>query len=158
MKKEIIILVGNIGTGKTTIAKELKKDGYIIIARDMLRYAIGGGEYIFNYYYEPTIWSTELYMFKKFTELGVSMIIDEVGMNRTQRARYIQYAKTYGYMVTVMEMPKLTMKEAVDRRLKNPHCQPDRKLWEQIWKKFNKMYEKPTKKEGIDIIVRAKNV
>jgi len=37
-KKELIILVGNIGTGKTTESKKLAKKGYIIISRDAFRY------------------------------------------------------------------------------------------------------------------------
>ena len=62
--KNLIILVGNIGSGKSTYAKKYQKKGYIVIARDQLRYAIGGGEYIFNTKYEPLIWKTEYYLFK----------------------------------------------------------------------------------------------
>ena len=82
MKKEVVILVGNIGTGKTTIAKKYIKYGYIAIARDYLRYSIGLGQYIFNINYESIIWKTETYMYKKFVDLGVNIIVDEVGMNK----------------------------------------------------------------------------
>jgi len=154
--RHLIILVGNIGTGKTTLVKKYQKKGYVVIARDQLRYTIGNGEYIFNHNYEPIIWDSELYMFERFIELGVDVIIDEVGLNKKMRNRYISKAKYYNYFITVIVFPKLTMKESVDRRLNNPHGQPDRNLWERVWKNFDEIYEEPTKDEGIDEIIRLK--
>ena len=154
--KEVIILVGNIGSGKSTLTKKFQQKDYIVIARDQIRYAIGGGNYIFDLNYEPIIWEVELYMFTRFLELGINIVVDEVGINKKQRARYILLAKQFKYKVKLIEMPKLTMQEAVNRRMNDTHHQPDRKIWEQVWKKFNRLYEKPTKKEGIDKIVRLK--
>jgi predicted kinase len=156
MEKEVIILVGNIGTGKSTITKEYVKKGYIAIARDMLRYAIGDGEYIFDLEYEPAIWRTELFLYSLFLDLDTNIIVDEVGINKQMRARYIGKAKKKGYKITAIEMPKLTMEEAVNRRLNNPHCQPDRKVWEEIWKKFDRQYESPSKDEGFDKIIKLR--
>jgi len=153
-EKELIILIGNIGTGKSTYVKKYQKKGYIIIARDQLRYAIGSGKYIFDYDYEPIIWKTELYMFKKFADLGINMVIDEVGISKKMRARYIPYAKLMGYKIIAIIMPHLTMREAVNRRMINPHGQPDKKLWEQVWAKFEALWEEPTKKEGFDKIIK----
>ena len=152
MSKELVVLIGNIGTGKTTIAQDYVTNGYVAIARDMLRYAIGDSQYVFNPEYEPIIWATELFMFERFLELGCNIIVDEIGISKSMRARYIGKAKDNGYRITVIEMPRLTMKEAVNRRMRNPHNQPDRKLWEQIWAKFDAMYDAPSKNEGIDII------
>ena len=47
---KIIVLVGNIGSGKTTwIKKFLKKTKgkYVVVSRDAIRYMMGGGKYIF---------------------------------------------------------------------------------------------------------------
>jgi len=154
--KELIILMGNIGSGKSTYAKKYQKQGYVVIARDQLRYAIGNGNYIFNLDYEPIIWKTEFYIFKRFVNLGVNILIDGVGMSKSMRRRYIPYAKEKGYKITVIEMPRFCMEEAVSRRMKNPHGQPDHKLWEQVWTKFNNIYEIPLKKEGIDEIIKVK--
>jgi len=155
-KKTLIILVGNIGCGKSTMTKYYVDKGYVAIARDQLRYAIGGGKYIFDYEYEPIIWKTELYMFRKFVELGENIVIDEVGLNKLMRGRYIPYAKENGYWIRVIQFPKFTMKESVDRRLRNPHGQFDRKEWNGIWKKFNKCYERPNRDEGIDEIIKLR--
>lgn len=156
MSKEVIILIGNIGTGKTTFAQKYVKKGYIIIARDQLRYGIGNGTYIFNRKYERTIWKTELYLYRKFVDLGVNLLIDEVGISKFIRGRYIPYAKKHNYKVTGVVMPHLDMNEAVNRRMNNPHQQDNKKLWEGIYTKFEAMYEKPTKKEGFDKIIYLK--
>jgi len=151
---KLVITIGNIGSGKSTLAKKYQEKGYIVIARDMLRYAIGGGNYIFDDKYESIIWKTELYMLESFMELGVNIVVDEVGISRSMRLRYIVPAKDYGYTIKCHILPKLTMKEAVDRRMKSPHGQPDRKLWNKVWQKFQRMYQEPNLEEGIDKIIR----
>lgn len=153
--KNLIILVGNIGSGKSTYAKKYQKAGYIVIARDQLRYAIGGGNYVFNKFYEPIIWRTELYLYKKFINTHVNVIVDEVGLTKEMRKRYIPYAKRNGYKITVIEMPRFCMGESVNRRMMSPHGQPDAKLWNQVWTKFEGMYEEPSLKEGFDKIKKV---
>ena len=151
-----IILTGNIGSGKSTLVKEYVKKGYIAIARDALRYNIGAGKYIFDLKLEHAIWETELDMLINFLELGVNIIIDEVGMSRLMRQRYFGVIDFWGknHEVISIEMPKLSKKESVDRRMQDPHGTPDRKVWEGVWDKFNAQYEKPTKKEGFDKLVK----
>lgn len=155
-KRELIIMVGNIGSGKSTYVNQYRDKGYVVIARDQLRYGIGNGNYIFNLDYESVIWKTELYMFKRFADLGINMVIDEVGLNAEMRKRYIPYAKLMGYKIIVIEMPKFSMKEAVSRRLTNPHGQFDKKIWEDVWTRFNNLYEPPVLEEGIDEIYQIR--
>lgn len=158
-KPEIIIMCGNIGSGKTTLSKEYVKKGYVVIAKDRLRYDIGAGQYIFNPKLESAIWQTEMDMLMNFMLQKVNIFVDEIGVSKEMRARYLKVIKANHpkYKITCIEMPRLSMKECVDRRMKDPHGQPDRNLWETVWKKFNEQYEKPLKKEGFDKIIRLKN-
>ncbi len=153
-KKEVIILVGNIGTGKSTLAKKYVEKGYVAIARDQLRYAIGDGTYIFNYDYESIIWKTELYLYKKFVDLGINIIVDEVGLTKQMRKRYISYADKEGYKILVIILKNLGKNECVNRRMKNPHGQFNKKLWEDIYDSFDGIYEEPELNEGIYHIFR----
>jgi predicted kinase len=158
-KSEIILLVGNIGSGKSTLIRKIinKEFSHVVISRDDLRYMIGAGKYRFDLNLEPAIWNSELKIIESFMDFGdtaPNLIIDEVGINKKMRKRYIDLAKKRGYTITVIEMPRYSKRKCVNRRMKDPHGQFDRKLWESVWEKFNKLYEKPSKKEGINKIIR----
>lgn len=154
--KELILVVGNIASGKTLLCREYQKRGYIVISKDSLRYAIGLGEYVFNRKYEPIIFYTEHCMLEEFMQLGVPIILDGMVMSRSLRMRYISLAKENGYKVICMLLPQLSMKESVDRRMKDKHGNFRRKTWNKVWERFNKIYEKPSLKEGIDKIIKEK--
>jgi len=153
--KDLIILTGNIGSGKSILTKQYQAKGYVVIARDALRYAIGGGTYVFNTEYEAIIWETELLMLEFFMKLGVNIVVDEVGVSKAMRLRYITPAKKYEYAVKCHVLPKLTMKESIDRRMRDPHGQYNRKLWESVWLKFAKIYEEPSFEEGFTEIIKT---
>lgn len=150
---EVIILVGNIGCGKSTLTKVLSSK-YVILSRDSLRYGIGGGRYIFNTLYEPAIVKTALFMFKEFLELGCDIVVDEVNVSRKYRQKYIDAAKAKKYSITAIVLPRLSIKDAVDRRMSNPHDSNTREHWEGVWCKFEEKYEMPTESEGFNKIIK----
>ena len=152
---EVVMLIGNIGTGKSTVARGLQeKEDYVIISADGMRYSIGGGKYLYNTKYESMIWRIVGFTLNGFMELGINVIIDASNLSLSSRKKNFDIIKKYNnYKVTGFVMPDLGMTVAVTRRMQNPHNNPDRNLWESVWKRFNLMYEKPTKAEGFDEII-----
>jgi len=146
--RELIVMVGNIGTGKSTICKEYIKNGYLCVSRDGLRYMNGGGVYRWDESVEPFIWDAESRIIKAFMESGKHIIVDEVGISQKMREKYLNIANAFNYKPIALVMPKLNMKTCINRRLNNPHDQPDRKMWEEVWTKFDKQYSEPTLEEG----------
>lgn len=153
-KEDIVVMAGNIGAGKSTYVKKLQKEGYVVVARDQIRYAIGGGVYIFNPKYEPIIRKLEIKMLHEFLKLEVKVVIDGVGVSKAMRREYIKIAKEYNYKIKAIEMPRLSKKESVNRRMQDPHQCSDRTVWEGVWDNFDKQYQSPTKKEGFDEVIR----
>ena len=149
--KKLVILIGNIGNGKSTLAKEYAKKGYVIICRDALRYMIGGGDYIFNPKLEPAIIAGAVDITRWFMELGVNIIIDEVNVSKKYREHYLELAKENGYKSFAVVLPRLSKKESVDRRMNNSHGIQTRKIWEDVWNKFNDRYEYPSKEEALRV-------
>ncbi len=147
----IIILVGNIGSGKTTYCNTLTN--YVVISRDALRYMIGNGKYIFDVNLESAIHQSEKYIVEEFMKTGRDIVIDEVGMSRKLRKPYIKLASKYQYKVTAIIMPKLTMQESVKRRLSSPHGDFGEEVWNSVWQRFNSIYQKPAILEGFDSII-----
>jgi len=156
---EVVMLIGNIGTGKSTTARDLqeKNKDYIIISADGMRYSIGGGNYLFNPKYESMIWRIVGFALNGFMELGINIILDATNLSLYSRKKNFDIIKKYNnYKVIGFVMPDLDMAVAVNRRMQNPHDNPDRNVWEGVWKRFNLMYEKPTKAEGFNEIIFLK--
>jgi len=150
--KELIVMVGNTGSGKSTVCKEYIENGYLCVSRDGLRYMNGGGKYRWDETIEPFIWDAESRIIKAFMESGRHIIVDEVGVSQDMREKYINIANAFNYKPIALVMPRLDMKTCVDRRLNNPHNQPDRELWEGVWTNFDKQYSEPTLDEGFEEI------
>lgn len=87
MEKELILLVGPIGSGKTTFAKEtLMNDVTIRISQDEM----GRKAYLehFNHALKTEV---------------PRIIIDRMNFNREQRERFIKPAREAGYCITIFE-------------------------------------------------------
>jgi len=153
--KNLIIINGNIGSGKSTLAREYVEKGYICISRDALRYAIGNLKYIFNDKYEPMIFTTEWCMFILFANSGADIVIDENNVSKVMRKDYISYARDLGYKIIGVELPRFTKEECVNRRMENQHGFYTREKWEEIWERFDKIYEELSYDEGVDEIGRG---
>lgn len=156
MKKELVILIANIGNGKSTLAKQYAKKKYFIISRDSLRYMIGAGDYTFLYQTEPFIKKSALKILDTFMQSGYNLVWDETNVSKNLRVSAIKLAKKNNYKVVAVVLPRLSKKLSVKRRMTNPHGQFDKSLWESVWEKFDSIYEFPKKSEGIDKIVRLK--
>ncbi len=155
MKNEMIMLIGNIGTGKSTIARKFLKEGvYVVISADGIRYAIGGGTYLFNPKYELVIWETVGVMLDGFMEVGANIIIDASNLTLHGRKKHFDIIKKYdNYKVIGLVMTRLEMEVAVNRRMEDPHNNSDISLWKEVWNRFDLSYEEPTKEEGFDEII-----
>jgi len=155
-KPKLKILIGNIGSGKSTYLKKYQKKGYIIISRDSLRYGIGAGNYIYNENYEPIIFKTEEYLFENFCSEQVNLVIDEINMSKKMRERYISIGKAYNYEIIAVNFPILKRDIAVERRLFKNHGDTSKTIWRQVWSRFNHLYETPNKREGFHKIIKLK--
>ena len=98
--KELVLLVANIGEGKSTLAKQYQEKGYVVISKDGLRYVIGAGNYVYKQEYEPIIWETELSMLESFMDIGANIVIDSICVGKSMRARYISFAKIYNNTIS----------------------------------------------------------
>jgi len=156
IKQELIILVGNIGSGKSTLSNQLAKEGYFIVSQDDLRYSIGAGKYIFNMQCEEGIKDACVVLARKFMSNDLPLVIDETNMNCSTRLPYLYLGTYYNYPTKAIIFPSLSKKESIKRRLKNNHGNTSKEIWEKVWDQFNDRYQEPTEKEGFDEIIDLK--
>jgi len=150
MKKMFIVLIGNIGSGKTTLSKALAKEGYIVCCRDSLRYMIGGGDYRFDPKLEGSIAEAHDHMLAVFLDNKHDVVIDEVNVQSFRRMDLNELAEEFEYTKIAIVLPKLAKKISVSRRVKDPHGTFNRKVWEGVWDRFDAAYTEPTANEGFD--------
>ena len=153
--KTLILLVGNIGSGKSTEAEKWANIGYRVISRDAVRYMMGAGTYVFDTSLEPTIKRSTQALLEEFLKDEVNIVYDEVNVSKKLREPTIKLAKKHGYEVMVVVMPKIDKDMSVNRRLNNNHGDTTRSEWEYVWNMFNEMYEEPTMDEGVNIIAKG---
>ena len=153
LKPKFYLMIGNIGSGKSTYITN-KLSNATIVSKDGIRYAFSGGNYIFDRNLEPIVHSTSVFMARSLCAKQIEeIVLDETNITKKGRSTFINIAKEYDYQVIGIVLPKLDKEVAVARRLTNPHCQPDRELWENVWEKFDNKYNPPSKEEGFDQLI-----
>ena len=154
-KPEFIIMVGNIGAGKSTLVKEFVELGYRVISKDAIRYMLGGGKYIFDLELERAVDEITKNAVIDLTYRGYNVVIDETNMDSLERGDYLHYIhenKNQTYEKTAIVFPRLSKEESVKRRLQSNHGDTPKEVWEGVWEIKNKAYQVPTKEEGFDTI------
>ncbi|RLF58119.1 MAG: hypothetical protein DRN27_06200, partial [Thermoplasmata archaeon] len=106
MEKELIILVGNIASGKSTMVKSLVKKGFRCVSRDGIRYSLGNGEYIFDALCETAVRKSAQRLALELVKSDIEkIVIDETNMSISSRSYYITLAKAHDYKCVAIVMP-----------------------------------------------------
>lgn len=166
MKPKLIIMVGNIASGKSTWIRRVldtnlfNDDKYIVVSKDAIRRMIGAGKYVFNEKLEPAIHTSAIDMVANFMRLDINIIIDETNMDKATREILLilttkfRPALGYEYHTIAAVVPYLERGSSLDRRMAGKelawgHC---RKVWAEVWDRKNTAYEEPKRSEGFDEI------
>jgi bifunctional polynucleotide phosphatase/kinase len=135
-KKEVIIMVGYPGSGKSYVSTLLDKKGYVIINMDTLK--------------------TRAKCMKKYKESLIenkNIIIDNTNPDRKTREEYIRHAKENNYKIVCIIL-NCNIEEAKHNMMYR-HVNYNKEVIPQIvYNIFKKKYEDPKEEEGIDKIVK----
>lgn len=155
MKPVLLILTGNIGSGKSTVCRKARRHNFFVCGRDYLRKMIGGGAYWFDTAIEPIILEMEMHVVEALMHAQKNIVIDEVGMTFRGRAKYIDLARQHDYYAVSYRMRPLSMRTCIRRRMKAPHGRFTERTWERVWKMFDQAYVRPTKTDGFSHVLTA---
>lgn len=153
MKRQptLVILVGNIGSGKSTLVKQIYSDCQII-SRDEWRYKLGCGNYLFDYGVEIKINCLVNLELQVAMQLGNDIVIDEMNMAKKTRKHYINAAKEQNYRVMAVVFPDLGEEEHVRRRMESNHGYTTEQRWREVYRRNAQRFQMPTFEEGFDFV------
>ena len=138
----IHILIGNIATGKTTLAKKLSDAGCLPISLDFLR-AMKTGTYVFDEELEPLLKECEERIIEAAMMRGMDIVVDDARFVLLSHRMYIyDLAREFDYDVFCHIMPKVSKEESVRRMVSNnfnENISPEK--WGEVWEKFNMWYQ-----------------
>lgn len=146
------IFIGNIGSGKSVIARKLAYYGAVVFNMDTYQSMLSGGEYGA---YDPA--KKDIYQegenitIRKALEAGLSVVVDRTNMDRKRRKRFIDIGKEYGAEIVANTWGAGSEKNMINR-MKNPRGIPQRK-WKEVFDFMKKSYEPPMAEEGFDFIL-----
>lgn len=147
----IIIMTGNIGSGKSTIAKEILSfiNEAVIINDDAITEMLGGNYLNYDENKKELYHDIEEFCVERCIENGFIPIIDMPNMGKKQRKRFIDIA--HGKCgIICFDFGKGT-KEDLIRRIKEPRGYHN---WAEVFNRKQLQYEQPSFDEGINLIIR----
>ena len=152
---EMIITVGNIGSGKTTLSRERVKQNpdkhYHIIDVDSL-VNMFYGDYAFNEQDYQIYADSKYALACVVLKAGKSVIIDGLNSTPRSRRRFTQLARRYNATIGCIDFGPGSL-EDLERRQKENRGKPEAQ-WERVWERTYHTYVKPEYSEGFDFIER----
>lgn len=148
------IFTGNIGCGKSFMAKKLAKKGHAIVTMDSIQQMISGGEYnSYDAKKRKVYWDIEETAIKSSLDNNINVVIDRTCIDRARRKRFVDIGKTHADKIVSMNWGE-GYQNGLDRRLKNPRGNTA-ETWKNVHDYMRKSYEAPTLEEGFDEIIEA---
>ena len=148
--RKIIVLVGNIASGKTTFTNERDTK---VLSRDALRCRFNAGKYVFDREKEPMIQDLLEAQLENAMLLDETVVIDATHMTKKSRAWILRIGEKYDAIVIAVVFKDRGLNTSVDDRMKCNHGDTPREVWEQVFIKFWTSYERPTEDEGFFLVM-----
>lgn len=153
---KIYMMVGNIGSGKSTYIKNNLITPDCSISKDNIREELGGCigvPYVWRKDIESLVDIIAKSIFESLLILQTKIIVlDGTFMTKNSRREAIIMAKEYGREIRCVVFDDRGEKVHVDRRM-NDDRGFDRAYWVRVYNKMKESYDAPTEYEGFKRII-----
>lgn len=153
MNIELVVLTGNVGCGKSTLAREWATENkdVIVVNDDAITMMIGGGDYN-NYDRSKKYLYKEIELYCVDIGLGTnrSVVVDMPNMKRSSRKKFISIGKKYDINIISYDWGPGKMEDLLRRQEESRGYT----YWNEVFFKKEREYEKPSMDEGFNQINR----
>jgi len=155
----VYITIGLPGSGKSTWSKNFAKenDDTVIINRDAYRSMIKGGEYIFDFRFEPFIKQATNKAIEHALEYGLDVIVDETHIKAERRKEIVKvvrdFENSFGLVTNEYGRTKIVFmwftenERNLEFRMKESRGY-EAKKWKAVIDGMKESFEEPTPDEG----------
>lgn len=149
------MLVGVIGSGKSTYCKQKAKEGWITINDDAIVTMLHQDYLGYNLKLKNLYRSIKLSVIEEILAAGQNLIIDSTNLTKKKRKQYIDFIRRHcGYLdIKAICFPIETAEIHAKRRFESDNRGHTYEKWLAVANEQIKMYEKPEKEEGFSDIV-----
>ena len=148
------IMVGNVGSGKSLIARKLAFYGSAVFNMDSFQEMISGGVYgAYDNAKKEVYQAAENVTIEESLKRGISVVIDRTNMDLKRRARFIEIGKKYGAEIIAVNFGAGNEQNLINRE-KSCRGVP-MAVWKDVFESMQKTYEYPIHDEGFDLILEA---
>lgn len=160
--QKLIILVGNIGLGKSTFARKLADEGAMVVNLDSIVTMLHGGNYKgYREDWKEVYKGAQIDIMQQAVISSLDIIIDNTNMKRKGRVRLIsKFCQCVGGFtekkIICYDFGSGT-EEGLDRRMGTPYGH-EPEYWKDVYKLKKEQYERPSLEEGFDETVDMRNV
>lgn len=150
----IKLLVGMIGSGKSTWCRKAALNGDLVVNDDAIVSMLHGDQYtLYNKKLKPLYKSIESHIVHIAVVMGKNVVIDRgVNVQISARKRFIALAKSLDVKIIAVIFPKQTAQEHATRRFNNDPRGHTLEYWLNVAREHLDVYQKPTLEEGFDAI------
>ena len=161
MSQQLIIMTGNIGSGKSLIARKYAQRGFVIISMDSIQQLMHGGIYgLYDRSLKLVYHRVEEEMVLESLRAGKSVLVDRTLMYPDARNRFIRMASFLSKGSPPITIMSLNFGQGSFENLENRMKEPrglSFKKWQDIFHVMFELYQRPSLEEGFDIIQTAPN-
>lgn len=160
--QKLIILVGNIGLGKSTFARKLADEGAMVVNLDSIVTMLHGGNYKgYREDWKEVYKGAQIDIMQQAVISSLDIIIDNTNMKRKGRERLIsKFCQCVGGFtekkVICYDFSSGT-EEGLKKRMEEPKGH-EPEYWEGVYNRLKKEYEIPMGEEGFDEIIDMRDV
>lgn len=151
---ELTLLVGNVGTGKSTYTKtymKTRQKNTVVVDTDSIIKMFGGtGEYNFDKDKRNLCRQTKIAIIKTALNMGYNVVLDTTNMSKEMRTPYIDIAKELNTRVSAVDFGPGSY-ESLKRRQSEGRG-VTKEQWEVVHNLFVSQYQPPQLSEGFTTI------
>lgn len=149
LNNKLVIMVGNIGSGKSTLSNKLASDfKFAVFNMDSIVEMLGGYEYT-RYDKNKTDCYRDIRQFivRNLLKKEFNCVIDSTNLTKKKRKEFIDIGKSLKVSEIVAYDFGLGCDEYLSRRVNDPKG-VDPSTWKSVYERMKNEYEAPTMDEG----------